>query len=172
VNICSAHSGAKKVHTGRLSNLLTCFAQKVKTQQVAKSRGQRCGDIKLDAYLANAAGPVPLLLDLRIAHERWGSSSNLSLNGQLQSPPPADIDKPLNEAATGKIRDYRADYNNRPSNAISFMPAVASTSGRLHFEFVLILFLQTHRESDRFSAASGVQLAKSNQFHYRRAVFY
>ena len=43
---------------------------------------------------------------------------------------------PLNEAAADKIRDYRADYNNRPSNAISFMPAVASTSGRLHCEFV------------------------------------
>ena len=26
VNICSAHSGAKKPMTGRLSNLLTCFA--------------------------------------------------------------------------------------------------------------------------------------------------
>jgi hypothetical protein len=40
---------------------------KVKTQQVAKSRGQHCGDIELSGYLANAAGPVPLVLDLRIA---------------------------------------------------------------------------------------------------------
>ena len=52
------------------------------------------------------------------------------------------------------------------------MPAVASTSGRLHCEFVRILFLQAHRETDRFFAASGVQLAQSNQFHYRRAAFY
>ena len=50
-----------------------------------------------------------------------------------------DADKPLNEAdADKKIRDNRADYNNRPSNSISFMPAVASTSGRLLCELVHI----------------------------------
>ena len=48
--------------------------------------------------------------------------------------PPADLDRPLNEAAADRIRVYRADYNNRPSNAISFMPAVAITSDRLHCE--------------------------------------
>jgi hypothetical protein len=42
---------------------------KVKTQQVVKNRGQQCGDIELGGYLANEAGPVPLVLDLRIAHE-------------------------------------------------------------------------------------------------------
>ena len=109
-----------------------------------------------------------MVLDLRIAHERWGSSSNPSLKGHLHYP--NDSDGPLNEAAADKIREYRADYNNRPSNAISFMPAVASTTGRLHCEFVRLLFLQAHRETDRFLAASGVQLAQST-FHYRRAAF-
>ena len=55
---------------------------------------------------------------------------------------------PLNESAADKIRDYRADYNNRPPNAISFMPVVASTSDRLHRELVRTLFLQAHRETD------------------------
>jgi hypothetical protein len=41
---------------------------------------------------------------------------------------------------------------------VSFMPAIASTSGRLHSEFVRLLFLQAHRETHRFFAASGVQL--------------
>jgi hypothetical protein len=36
------------------------------------------------------------------------------------------------------VRKYRSDYNNNP-NAISFMP-VASTSGRIHSEFIRILF--------------------------------
>ena len=61
-----------------------------------------------------------------------------------------DIDKSLNEAAADKIRKYRADYNNNPPNAISFIPAIASTSGRLHSEFIRLLFLQDHRETDRF----------------------
>jgi hypothetical protein len=47
---------------------------------------------------------------------------------------------------------------NRPSD-ISFMSAIASTAGRLHCEFVRLLFLQAHRETNRFLAASGVQLA-------------
>ena len=143
----------------------------MKTQQVIKSRGQHCGDIELAGYLANAAGPVPLVLDLRIAHELFGSSSDPSLNGNLHYP--NDIDRSLNEAAADKIQKYGADCNNNPPSAVSFMPAIASTSGRLHSEFIRLLFLQAHRETDRFFAASGVQLAQSDrgQFHYRRAAF-
>jgi hypothetical protein len=39
------------------------------------------------------------------------------------------------------------------------MTAIASTSGRLHCEFVC-LFLQGHQQTDRFLAASGVQFAQ------------
>ena len=106
----------------------------MKTQHVTKSRGRHCGDIELEAYLANAAGPVPLVLDLHIAHDRFGSSSDLNLNGHLHYP--NDIDRAFNEAAADKIREYRADYNNNPPNATSLVPAIASTSGRLHSEFV------------------------------------
>jgi hypothetical protein len=35
------------------------------------------------------------------------------------------------------ITEYRADYNNRPSNSISLMTAVATTSGRLDCELVI-----------------------------------
>ena len=41
---------------------------------------------------------------------------------------------------------------------------------RLHCEFVFLLFLPAHRETDRFLAASGVQLAQNN-FHLRRTAF-
>ncbi len=70
---------------------------------------------------------------------------------------PNDIDKSLNEAASDKIRKY--DYDNNPPNAVSFMPSISSMSGRLHSEFIRLLFLQTHRETDRFFATSGVQFA-------------
>jgi hypothetical protein len=125
----------------------------------------------LDGYLVNAAGPVPLVMDLLIAHERFGSSSDPSINGHLHYP--NDVDRSLNEAAPDKIRKYRADQNNNPPNSISFMPAIASKSGRLHSEFVRLLFLQAHRETDRFFAGSGVQLVQHDrgQFHYRRAAF-
>ena len=69
VSTCTAHSGAKKAHDGVVEQLADLFRTTlgVKTQQEAKSRGHRCGDIELAAYLANAARPVPLVLDLRIA---------------------------------------------------------------------------------------------------------
>jgi hypothetical protein len=144
---------------------------KVKTQQVIKSRGQHCGDIELAGYLANEAGPVPLVLDLRIAHDRFGSCSDPSLHGNLHYP--NNIDRSLNEAADDEIQKYRADYNNNPPNTVSFMPAIASTSGRLHSEFVRLSFLQAHRETDRFFAAPGVELPQHDrgQFHFRRAAF-
>ena len=77
------------------------------------------------------------------------------------------------DAAPDKIRKYRVDYNNRPPSPVSFMPPIPSTSGRLHSEFVRLLFLQTHRETDRFFAASGVQLVQTHRgmFHYIRSAF-
>ncbi len=102
---------------------------------------------------------MPLVLDLRIAHDRVGSSTDPTLNGHLRYP--NNLDQSLNDAAADKIRKYRADYNNNPPSAVSFMPAIASTSGRLHSEFIRLLFLQTHQETDRFFAASGVPLAQS-----------
>ena len=60
------------------------------------------------------------------------------------------MDRSLNEAAADKIRKYRSEYNNNPPNTISFMFVISSTSGRLHGEFVRLLFLQAHRETDRF----------------------
>ena len=69
------------------------------------SRGQRCGDIDLAGYLANVAGPVPSVLDLRIAHERFGSSSDSepSINGRLHHP--NDVDRSLYEAAADKLEN-------------------------------------------------------------------
>jgi hypothetical protein len=137
---------------------------------VVKNRGQDCGDIHLGGYLANESGPVPLVLDLRIAHDRVGSSVDPTLNGHLKYP--NNLDQSLNDPDADKIRKYRADYNNRPPSVVSFIPAIASTGGRLHSEFVRLLFLQTHRETDRFFAASGVPSAQSDRdHHFRRAAF-
>jgi hypothetical protein len=153
----------KRLMTGPLSNWLTFSIPRIlpRRNTLLKSRGRHCGDIELAAYLANAAGPVPLVLDRRIAHDRFGSSSDPSLNGHLHYP--NDIDKSLNEAAADKIWKYRADHNNNPPSAgnialtiikiaISFMPPIASASGRLHSEFIRLLFLQARRETDRFFA--------------------
>jgi hypothetical protein len=85
-------------------------------------------------------------------HESFGSISDPSLNGHFHYP--YDMDRTLNEDTVDKIRKYRSDYNNNPPNGISCRPVIDSTSGRLHSEFVSLLFLQDHRERDRFFAES------------------
>jgi hypothetical protein len=49
-------------------------------------------------------------MDLRIDHERFGSSSDPSLNGNLHYPGSNDIDMSLNEGDVDKIRKYHVDY--------------------------------------------------------------
>jgi hypothetical protein len=44
---------------------------------------------------------------------------------------------------TDKIRQYLSGNNNRPSNVISFMTDIPSTSGRIHSEFVYLLINKT-----------------------------
>jgi hypothetical protein len=114
---------------------------------------------------------MTVVLDLRITHDRFRNSSDLNLNGHLHYP--NDIDKSLNETTSDKIRKYRTDYNNKPPNTIFFIHVVTSTSGRLHSDFVRLLFLQTHRQTDRFFSVSGVQLVQHDrdQFDFRRVVF-
>jgi hypothetical protein len=104
---------------------------------------------------------VPLVLDLRIAHDRVGTSADPTLNGHLKYP--NNLDQSLNDAAADKIRKYRGDYNNRSPSAVSFIPAIVSTSGRLHSEFVRLLFLQSHRETDRFFCIFRSSVSAINQ---------
>jgi hypothetical protein len=173
LNTCTTHSGAKKAHDWMIDQFADPFrtTHKVKTQQVVKNRGQHCGDIELEGYLTNEADPVTLVLDLRISHDRVGSSTDPNLNGHLKYP--NNLDQSLNDTPAYKIRKYRADYNNRTPSSVLFMTAIASTSGRLHSEFVRLLFLQAHRETDRFFATSGVLSAQSDRgfFHYLRSAF-
>jgi hypothetical protein len=44
----------------------------------------------------------------------------------------------------------------------TYITDIPSSSGRIHSEFFHLLFLQDHRETDRFFAVSGVQLTQTN----------
>jgi hypothetical protein len=129
--------------------------------------GRHCRDVQLVSYLPNTTDPVSLVLDLHIAHDRFGSNSDPSLNDHLHYP--NDIDKSLNKVATDQIRKYRSNYVNNPPSGVSFMSPIVGTSGRLHSEFIRLLFLQTHRETDHFFSSSGVHLPETDpglfQFH-------
>ncbi len=130
-------AGAKKAHDWAVGQLADLFrtTHTAKIQQVVRRRGQDCGDVDLVGYLTNVTDPVPLVLDLLITHDRFGSSSDPTLNGNLHYPNPNDIDESLNDDPVDQIRKYHTDYNNNPPNTISFMSPIVSTSVRLHSEF-------------------------------------
>ncbi len=61
-----------------------------------------------------------------------------------------------------------------PLTIISFLSVIDSTSGRLHSEFVILLFLQAHWSGNwPIFASSGVQFEKSTSglFHFHCATF-
>ena len=166
LNTCTAHSGAKKAHDWMVDQVADFFrtTHKVKTHQVVKSRGQYCGDIELAGYLSNAAGPVPLVLDLRIVHDRMGSSTDPSLNGHLKYP--NNLDQSLNDAAADKIRKYRADYNNRPPSAVSFMSSIQRLGGYIvnlldFYSYRFIGKLTSFLQFQEFSFRRHTQVASS-----------
>jgi hypothetical protein len=59
---------------------------------------------------------------------------------------PQDIDAPLHIAAQRKINIYGQQYAD--NHNISFLPDFLSTSTRMHGEFLSLLFLQAHRETE------------------------
>jgi hypothetical protein len=74
------------------------------------------------------ADPVPLVLDLRVAHDRVDSSPDPTLNGHLRYP--NNLDQSLNDTGTDKLRKYRVDYNNNPPRDVGFMHRDRSNSSR------------------------------------------
>jgi len=57
---------------------------------------------------------------------------------------------------------------------ISSLPAIVSTSTRMHGEFLRLLFLQAHRETEAHFTAAGMssQRNHSDSFRFKRAAFY
>ena len=73
----------RRLTTGWLINLLTFFAQHIKLKH---NRWLKAGvsivetSSYIAGYLTNETDPVPLVLDLRVAHDRVDSSADPALN--------------------------------------------------------------------------------------------
>ncbi len=106
-----------------------------------------------------------MVFDLSIAHDRFGSSSHVQQNGCLS-------DAPLRIAAQRKIAAYQQQYADNQN--ISFLPSIVSTSTRMHGEFLSLLFLQAHRETEAHFTAAGMssQTNNSEALRFKREAFY
>ena len=91
-----------------------------------------------------------------------------SINGHL--PYPHDLDRPLYEDTTDKYVNTTLIIIIVPLMLSSLFQLLVVRPGCLHGEFVYLLFLQTHRETDRFLPDSGVHLVQST-LHFHGVVF-
>jgi hypothetical protein len=171
---CTSHSGATKAHDWMVSVLGPLFrtaGHLVRTQHgVTASAGQRRGDVEVRSYLRDQARGRSLVFDLSITHDRFGSSSHVQQNGSLSHP--QDLDGPMRVAAQRKTNAYRQTYADNQN--ISLLPAIMSTSNRMHGEFLRLLFLQAHRGTEAHFTAAGLpsQRNQSESFRFKRAAFY
>jgi len=155
----------------RLGAVVRTAGHIVRTQHgVTASAGQRRGDVEIRSFLQDGAGRRSLVFDLSMTHGRFGSSSHVQQNGLLSHP--QDLDAPLRLAAQRKINSYRQQYADNQN--ISFLPAIVSTSTRMHGEFWRLLFLHAHRETEAHFTAAGMssQRNQSDSFRFKRAAFY
>ena len=93
-------------------------------------------------------------------------------DGTLSHPDAPDA--PLNEAINQKLNKYRNHYAN--NHSISFLPAITSTSARMHGEFLRLLFLQAHRETEAYFAFMELMGTPAqpdqDEFRFHRMAFY
>ena len=80
------------------------------------------------------------VFNLSITHERYGSSSHPLKNGHLTHL--QDINSHLHVVEQRKVNISRQQYADNQNT--SFLPAIVSTSTRIHGEFLRLLFLQSH----------------------------
>ncbi len=97
-----------------------------------------------------------------------GAVATLSRKGCRRS---KDLDAPL-LLATSKVNNHR--HQNADNQNISFLPAIVSTSTRMHGVFLHLLFLQAHRETEAHFTATGMPSHRNNSdmLRFRRAAFY
>jgi len=145
VHCCQSVAVSTQAHNWAVTQLFRSLDHQVRVQTaVTASKGQQRGDVQIKHYLQHNSAPRDLVFDLSITHERWGGpQDDPSKTSQLRHP--ADIYKPLREAARDKVNKYQHTYTN--NHSISFLPAIFSTSGRINAEFLLLLFYHAHRES-------------------------
>ena len=138
---------------GKRARAVVTAGHLVRTQHgVTASAGQRRGDVEVRSYLRDQAGSRSLVFDLSIAHDRFGLSSHVQQNGSLSHL--QDLDGPMRVAAQRKTNAYKQTYADNQN--ISFLPAIISTSNRMHGEFLRLLFLQAHLETEAHFTAAGM----------------
>ena len=103
-------------------------------KRVLTSEGNRRADLEIRNI--RVAQRTDLLVDVTLRHNFIGAGQIGQHQGQLRNPDHPD--HILESAAADKIRNYRDAY--RRNRHVVFLPAFMSTSGRIHGEFLRLIF--------------------------------
>ena len=95
-------------------------------------------------------GPLRgVTMDVSTVHDLHGSADNPSLNGTLRH---QDLDLALSQRAQAKVDKYREGYA-APGLRHAFLPAIVSTSGRIHGELLRLLFDLADKKTSNYFVA-------------------
>jgi hypothetical protein len=110
-----------------------------------------------------------LIVDVALVHDFHGNVIDPARHGQPRHPNP---DKVLINTAVAKAQgnEYRPDYLRNHNKA--FLPLVMSTSGRLHSEFVRLLYVLAHQRAVRFFATLNYEPCDEELCQRRGAFFF
>ena len=176
IHTCKKHTGSRKdAHETILTALeQICNDSGFSTRRsniptVDKSNGKPGrGDLVVkDAHLG---GFRDLVVDVVCTHEFGGSHlADVSLNGQLRDHDPNRL---LENEARKKVERYRDGYANRNGTTYAFLPCAMTSSGRIHGEFLRLLYILAHRRTKKYFASLGDDEPGVDAFTWRRSQFF
>jgi len=139
-------------------------------------------DEEAQAALQNAQGRKPTHNVLLAHKERWikhapddatyvSAVSNLKrrINVNRDMQPIIDQRRILERTARTKVDRYRAGY---AALKYAFLPCVISTSGRLHGEFLRLLYIITHRRTVNWFTRHSNDEPSEEAFKFRRRQYF
>jgi len=148
-----------------LESICNSAGYATKHKHVLTSAGKRRADLEI--LNIQVARNIDLLVDVTLRHDFVGAGHNGLNQGQLRNPD--NPDKLLDSAAADKIRHYRAPY--RQNRHVAFLPACMTTSGRIHGEFLRLLYFISNKQAVDYFEALGYDAHKA-EFCHRRGVFF
>ena len=169
LHTCHQHSGnwyaAHEHILTVVEEIVRAAGFRTKRRYVATSRGSRRGDLEIRD--ANVADKAHLIIDVAMIHAFHGACDDIGRHGALRHA--QNPDRALIDAAKRKVKDYRLDYL---QDGKAFLPLIASTSGRLHGEFVRFLYFLAHKRAMDFFAAIGQAHPSHNELCQQRGAFF
>ena len=169
LHTCKIHSGnwyaAHEHLLSAVEEIVRISGYRVKRRYVDSSKGGKTrGDLQFNLQIGNQRQTV---VDVAMVHDFHGAVDNPGNHGQPRHP--HNPDRVLIDAAKRKVSHYRRDYQRLDT---AFLPLIASTSGRLHAEFVRLLYFLAHQRALAFFAKIGQQNPSHKELCQRRGAFF